>query len=147
MTNPSLEQLIGATVYDRAGEAIGRVENFYLDNESGVPTWVAMAGEGGRAPTLIPLEGAGYGTDDMSLRVPYAKEQIRTAPHLERDGGIDPRSEQQLMAYYSSGQRRSAGMTTTNTAGRQRIQTGTEEPMTYGTAEARRMRDENDYRT
>lgn len=133
MTNPTLEQLIGATVYDSAGEAIGRVENFYLDNESGAPTWVAMAGDIGRAPTLIPLDGADYGTEDMSLRVPYAKEQIRTAPHLENDGGIDSRSEQQLMAHYTSGQRRTAGPAM-NSAGRQRIQAGAEEPMTYGTA-------------
>ncbi|MBL1076479.1 PRC and DUF2382 domain-containing protein [Nocardia sp. 2] len=132
MANPTMESLIGATVYDSAGEPIGRVENFYLDNQTGAPTWVAMMDATGDGPTLIPLDGAGYRTEDMSLRVPYAEKQIRTAPHLEHDGRIDPRAEQELMAYYSSGQRRSIPMGATNAAARQRIRPGAEEPMTYG---------------
>ncbi|AYF76483.1 DUF2382 domain-containing protein [Nocardia yunnanensis] len=132
MANPTLEALIGATVYDSADEAIGRVENFYLDNETGTPTWVAMAGDGSRGPTLIPLDGAGYRTEDMSLRVPYAKDQISSAPHLEHDGKIDSQSEQQLLAHYRSGQRRGTGTAAMNIAGRQRVQPGPDEPMTYG---------------
>ncbi|WP_067824978.1 PRC and DUF2382 domain-containing protein [Nocardia inohanensis] len=132
MANPTLESLIGATVYDSAGEPIGRVDNFYLDDETGTPTWMAMETDAGSDPTLIPLDGAGYRAEDMTMQVPYAQEQIRSAPHLERDGHIDSGAEQRLMEHYGGGQRRGTGMGATYAAGRPRIRPGADEPMTYG---------------
>ncbi|WP_405494094.1 PRC-barrel domain-containing protein [Nocardia sp. NBC_00511] len=131
MATTTLESLIGCVVRDAAGAEIGRVENFYVDDESGDPTWASVSTGAGGGRSLMPLTGAQYRAEDNSLSVRVDRDQVRTAPHLEHDGHLDPQAEQQLLAYYSSGQR-----THSEAMGDRRIQQAADAPMTYGHGES-----------
>lgn len=134
MARTTLDSLIGCTLRDSAGAEIGRVESFYVDDETGAPTWAAVADDGPGGHTLTPLAGAEYRPEDNSLCVSVDRELVRSAPHLDHGGRLDPEAERELLAHYGGGQRR--GMTAT---GRQRVQPGPDEPMTYGRADAESM--------
>ncbi|MET9486124.1 PRC-barrel domain-containing protein [Nocardia sp. NPDC006630] len=128
MAKTTLDSLIGCTMYDTAGEQIGRVENFYVDDDSGEPTWAVVSTGMFGEHSLVPLMGAEYRAADTTLRVPAMKSQVDSAPHLDHDGRIEPRAEQELLAHYGADRRRAGA----DPAGRGRIQPGPDAPMTTG---------------
>ncbi|MFF2554741.1 YsnF/AvaK domain-containing protein [Nocardia sp. NPDC058058] len=131
MAKTTLESLIGSTARDAAGVEIGRIKSFFLDDESGAPTWAAVSMGRGEQAALAPLAGAEYRPEDNSVRLRVNREMVSTAPHLDHDGRIDPQAEQQLIAHYGGGQRRGAA----SVAGT-RIQPAMDEPMTHGYGDA-----------
>ncbi|MFB7720097.1 PRC and DUF2382 domain-containing protein [Nocardia sp. NPDC056100] len=131
MAKTTLEALIGSTARDEAGAEIGRIKSFFLDDESGTPTWAAVSMGGGQQACLAPLAGAEYRPEDNSVRLRVDREMVSTAPHLDHDGRIDAQAEQQLLAHYRGGQRRGAA----SVAGT-RIQPAMDEPMTHGYGDA-----------
>lgn len=138
MAEPTLESLIGCTAYDRLGRAIGQVEQFYVDNVSEEPTWAVVAAGTTGEHSLVPLTGAQYRAADRVLQVPVDNERVRSAPHVEHHGRIDPDDEQLLLEYYSVG-RRSTGR---QAGSAQRIQPGPDEPMTTGYPDDSMLRSE-----
>ncbi|MCU1642422.1 MAG: hypothetical protein JWN03_2697 [Nocardia sp.] len=128
MAKTTLDSLIGCMMYDNAGEQVGRIENFYMDDDSGAPTWAVVATGMFGEHALVPLADAEYRAADNTLRVRAAKAQVDSAPQLEHDGRIDPRAEQELLAHYGADRRRAAA----DNAGRSRIQPGSDAPMTHG---------------
>ncbi|WKG09796.1 PRC-barrel domain-containing protein [Nocardia sp. PE-7] len=127
MNEATLESLIGATVYDDHGDKIGKVKQIYLDNNSGSPTWAAVSTGLFSHDSLVPLAGAEHQADD-SLKLHVAKEQVKSAPHLDEGGRISAQSEQELFEHYHVDPR-TAGW---NTYGRREIHPGDETPMTHG---------------
>ncbi|MEU7629191.1 DUF2382 domain-containing protein [Nocardia sp. NPDC049220] len=95
-----LDTLIGSAVYDPGGDKIGKVKRVYIDNDSGSPTWVAVSTGLFSEDSLVPLAGARHRRDVGALQVQVAKEAVKSAPHLERDGLISPEAEQQLFDHY-----------------------------------------------
>jgi PRC-barrel domain protein len=88
------EQLTGLD-----GEQIGKVEEIYLDADSGEPEWALVhTGLFGTKRTFVPLAGATE--EEGQLRVPLTKEQIKGAPQVEPDGKLTTDEEHALYRHY-----------------------------------------------
>lgn len=99
ITQTDLEKLIGAKALDKGGDKIGKVDQIYLDNQSGAPKWAAVnTGLFGLSSSLVPLAGAAVSGDD--LVVAPTKAAVKDAPHLDADDGISAKQEQELYAHY-----------------------------------------------
>ena len=102
-----LTQMHGSPVVSRDGDEIGKVEEIFLDNETGRPEWIAVgAGFLGTKRVLVPLESAEIRGDAIS--VPYSADQVKSAPDVDADE-IGQDTEQELYAHYglAYGERRS----------------------------------------
>ena len=75
----------GKVLIDSDGEKIGKLQDVYVDVETDEPQFATVK-EGfiGRHLTFVPLGGVQIGPDD--LRVQVTKEQVRTAPDIEKHG-------------------------------------------------------------
>jgi uncharacterized protein (TIGR02271 family) len=95
----NLTELRGEQVSDRDGDKIGKLEEIYLDQETGKPAWALVkTGLFGSAGTFVPLAGATQ--DDDGLRVPYEKSLVKDAPNMEADGELSPDEESRLYKHY-----------------------------------------------
>ncbi|SDB84128.1 PRC-barrel domain-containing protein [Raineyella antarctica] len=94
----TINQLRGSTMVDQDGDKVGRVEQVYLDDATGQPTWVTVAtGLFGTRETFVPLDRTAWEGD--ALRVPFQKGFIKDAPNMEANGHLDPSEEDQLYRY------------------------------------------------
>ena len=83
--NISPDALFGTTVYDKDGDKIGKVDEVYLDNESGEPEWISVkTGLFGGNVSLLPLAQASRSGD--GIVVPFDKDLVKDAPH--HDPGV-----------------------------------------------------------
>ncbi|MDQ6851436.1 MAG: PRC and DUF2382 domain-containing protein [Actinomycetota bacterium] len=99
MTSINPDTITGAQVVGLDGSKIGKVENLYLDNQSGQPAWAAVkTGMFGGHVSLVPLEQAHL--DDETMTVPFDKEQVKNAPHYDPDTELSPQDEQDLYNHY-----------------------------------------------
>jgi hypothetical protein len=91
--------LEGATVIGGDGRKLGTVEAVYSDNASGSAAWAAVrSGMFGGSVALVPLAAATYSGDE--LRVPFDKEQLRTAPHHDPGRELSRWDEADLFRHY-----------------------------------------------
>jgi uncharacterized protein (TIGR02271 family) len=98
----TVDQCIGRSLLDADGERIGKVEDVYLDNQTGQPEWFAVkTGWFGSRISFVPIQGASTEADDLS--VPYSKSQVKDAPNAEADGQLSQEEEAQLYAHYGVG--------------------------------------------
>src|SRR3954452_9915830 len=89
----------GMEAVDSDGDKIGKVEDIYLDRQSGEPEWVAIKGGlFGSKTSFAPIRDASVSGD--AVRLPFDKEQVKDAPKVEADGELSPEEEQQLYAHY-----------------------------------------------
>jgi uncharacterized protein (TIGR02271 family) len=81
------------------GDKIGKIEDIYLDRQSGEPEWVAIKGGlFGSKTSFAPIRDASASGD--AIRLPFSKEQVKDAPKVEADGELSPQEEQELYAHY-----------------------------------------------
>ena len=101
MTTYGIEELTamrGASVYSADGEKIGKVEEVYVDEETGQPEWLGLGtGFFGTKRVLVPVQGAQSAED--GLRVPYDKEQVKETPDIDAEQ-ISQETEAQLYRHY-----------------------------------------------
>ncbi|MGO3328221.1 DUF2382 domain-containing protein [Gordonia sp. (in: high G+C Gram-positive bacteria)] len=129
ITQTDLEKLIGAKALDKGGDKIGKVDQIYLDNQSGAPKWAAVnTGLFGLSSSLVPLAGAAVSGDD--LVVAPTKAAVKDAPHLDADDGISAKQEQELYAHYG------IRPTATDNSGKHAAQGQAPQRETAGTAAA-----------
>lgn len=113
----SLDRLSGATIYDRAGDKIGKLGTVYLDNHTGEPTFATVStGLFGTSESFVPLQGAQMDGED--LRVEYTKDQVKDAPRVDAGGELAPAEEARLYEHYQldTGDARAEGTGGTGTA-------------------------------
>jgi sporulation protein YlmC with PRC-barrel domain len=92
-------QFRGEQLIDTNGEQVGKVEEIYLDAESGEPEWALVnTGLFGTKRTFVPLAGATE--DDGRLRVPLEKSKVKDAPQVEPDGKLTKDEEAALYRHY-----------------------------------------------
>lgn len=101
-----IRMMLEATVYDRAGEKIGKVGQVYIDDHTGQPEWITVnMGLFGTSESFVPLEPVELRGD--TVVVPFDKEQVKSAPHVESfDGRLSEQQEQELFRYYGVGETR-----------------------------------------
>src|SRR3954447_22740546 len=94
-----LLQKRGQDLYDQSGEKIGKIEEIYLDADTGAPEWALVnTGLFGTKSTFVPLREAT--TEGDTLRVPYEKAHIKDAPQAEPDGQLSQHEEAELYSHY-----------------------------------------------
>ncbi len=99
MTMTDLRNWKGLDVVDPTGERIGEIEDIYLDEQTDQPEWLAVrTGLFGRRVSFVPLAEAQASGD--AVVVPYAKEQVKDAPHAEPDGILSEEEEAALYDHY-----------------------------------------------
>jgi stress response protein YsnF len=98
LTEREVAAAIGSTAYGPDGSKIGTVENFFVDDRTGVPTWVSVTtGLFGSRHSIAPATEASVG--DGGLRLPVTAEAVKAAPRLAGTH-LDPAEEQALRAHY-----------------------------------------------
>ena len=92
-------QFRGQQLTDRDGEKIGRLEEIYLDADSGECEWALVhTGLFGTKRTFVPLGGATEA--DGQLQVPLEKASVKDAPQVEPNGQLTKDEEAQLYGHY-----------------------------------------------
>jgi hypothetical protein len=107
----------GKTVRDRDGEKAGTLGAIYLDGETDAPAYAGvLTGLFRRNESVVPLEGARE--VDGDVQVPYAQEQIRSAPNVDPDVALSDDEESRLLAHYGGGEPEAATVRTEESAPR-----------------------------
>ena len=92
-------QMRGLTAVDRDGDKIGKIEDVYLDQDTGRPEWLAVGGGlFSSGVSFIPLAEATVEGDNV--RVPYEKSHVKDAPRAEADGALSQAEEARLYRHY-----------------------------------------------
>ena len=90
---------VGREAVGEDGAKIGKVQEIYLDDQTGQPEWLAIkTGMFGSKVSFAPLAGAT--AEGEALRVPFSKEKVKDAPRVDVDGHLEPGEEEELYAYY-----------------------------------------------
>jgi sporulation protein YlmC with PRC-barrel domain len=104
MTTPEYyaQLLEQGVVIGKDEDVIGRVGQVYLDNETGVASWVTVkTGWFGTRESFVPLQAATI--RGAEVRVPYDKDTIKGAPHHEFAEQLSRQDEDDLYTYYGIG--------------------------------------------
>jgi uncharacterized protein (TIGR02271 family) len=89
----------GHDVVDRDGDRIGKLEEIYLDEQTGQPEWALVkTGMFGGKGTFVPLADAQPSGDD--LRVAFEKSQVKDAPSVDAEQQLSPQEEAELYRHY-----------------------------------------------
>ncbi len=92
-------ELRGLNVIGASGDKLGKVDEVYLDNETGKPEWVAVkTGLFGSNVSLVPVAAADYSGSELS--VPFGKDQVKNAPNHDPGREISVEDEKELFTYY-----------------------------------------------
>lgn len=95
----TLDRWRALAIVDRDGTTVGTISEFYLDRETGHPTWALVnTGLFGTTQTFVPLVHATEIAD--GLQVPYEKRHIRGTPRVDLHDELSPDEEAALFAHY-----------------------------------------------
>jgi len=95
----TLDRWRALAIVDRDGTTVGTVSEFYLDRETGHPTWALVnIGLFGATRTFVPLVHAIEIGD--GLQVPYEKRHIKDSPHIDPHDQLTPDEEAILFTHY-----------------------------------------------
>ena len=109
------ERFEGYELVDADGQTVGRVHSLWLDTATGEPEFVAVkAGMMGRTH-IVPVAGAQTDGGTRQLRVPYRRDQINSAPHIDETAELSEQEEAQVYRHY--GVQRSEAPSPTGLAG------------------------------
>jgi hypothetical protein len=95
----TLDRWRALAIVDRDGATVGTIKEFYLDRETGYPTWALVnTGLFGATQTFVPLVHATEISD--GLQVPYEKNHIKDTPKVDLRDELSPEEEAELFAHY-----------------------------------------------
>lgn len=106
------------SVVDSTGEKIGYLGEVYLDDKTGLPEWVTVAGGMfGTHASFIPLREAEIIEDQVCVR--YPKDLIKHSPRVKAHDHLTPKLEDELYQHYGV-ENGSMGLPATGTGGEPR---------------------------
>src|SRR3954463_6164771 len=92
-------QLRGTQLVDSSGSKVGKIDEIYLDEQTGQPEWLAVnTGLFGSNVSFVPLAQAT--TEGEAVCVPYEKSQTKAAPNAKADGQLSQEEEARLYRHY-----------------------------------------------
>lgn len=100
---PELRRMLAEhpTAYSADGDKLGTVKRAYLDDETGAPTFVTIAGGLlAGAEYLVPAEDVTLLED--RVHVDFAKDVVTGAPAVDVERTLDPDTEDELYLYYAA---------------------------------------------
>jgi uncharacterized protein (TIGR02271 family) len=93
------QSVVGKDVVGADGEKIGKVEDLYVDTDQRQPEWAAVStGFFGTHISLVPIAEASEEGD--TVRVPYSKDQVKSAPHYDPGRQLSDEDEADLFRHY-----------------------------------------------
>jgi uncharacterized protein YrrD len=99
-TSPDPQEYVHRAAVDPDGDRIGKVSKVYLDDHTGQPQWVLVeTGLFGTQDSFAPVHGSRIDGERVVLAV--SKEQVKDAPHIDKDAHISQSEEDTLRQYYS----------------------------------------------
>jgi uncharacterized protein (TIGR02271 family) len=94
------DRFAGYTVYDQAGEKIGKVDDLFVD-ESDQPEYIGVKmGFFGTSSTLIPWQLATVDEANGRIDVSVDKDTAKNGPAFDDDREITPEYENHVYSYY-----------------------------------------------
>ena len=98
-TDSAVAEWRGSSAVDGDGDRIGKIEEIYMDAETGKPEWLAVTtGLFGSKVSFVPIAEASEAGGEV--RVPYDKQQVKDAPTAEADGELSQEEEAALYRHY-----------------------------------------------
>jgi len=100
MTHIAIDEakaLVGRTLVDRDGTIVGKIAGPLGDPEHGQVAWLAVEVDDAQHRAVIPVVDLDLGGD--AVRVPYARQQVLEAPHVE-SSDIESDDDHALRAWY-----------------------------------------------
>ena len=95
----NIKDLFNATAYDKNGEKLGDVNEVFVDDQSGQPTFVEVNhGLFGMNFSLVPLRGHDFSGDDLKLG--FSKDRIKDAPDFDSDKPLTPEAQSDIFKHY-----------------------------------------------
>ena len=95
----NIKDLFNATAYDKNGEKLGDVNEVFVDDQSGQPTFVEVNhGLFGMNSSLVPLRGHDFSGDDLKLG--FSKDRIKDAPDFDSDKPLTPEAQSDIFNHY-----------------------------------------------
>jgi uncharacterized protein (TIGR02271 family) len=89
----------GRTMIASDGDKIGKIDEIYLDEETGRPEWALVnTGLLGTKSNFVPLIGAT--SEGEEVRVEHTKDQVKDAPGVDPDGQLSQQEEATLYRHY-----------------------------------------------
>jgi uncharacterized protein (TIGR02271 family) len=89
----------GRTMITRDGDKIGKIDEIYLDEETGRPEWALVnTGLLGMKSNFVPLTGAESVNDEVLVE--YSKDQVKEAPGMDPEGQLSQQEEAELYSHY-----------------------------------------------
>ena len=98
ITEDDVDALGGSDAVDRDGRVIGEVEQVYLDDRTGTPTWVAVETGLASGPQFVPLHEAWMEGGEVTF--PYTRDRIARAPQLPPGEHLGVEQERRLYDHY-----------------------------------------------
>lgn len=90
---------IGRMLTDASGHRIGRIDDVYIDDDTGLPEWLAVtAGLMGPITHFVPVRVANLSAD--GVQVPFPKDRVKVAPIAGADGRLSRMEKGRLYAHY-----------------------------------------------
>lgn len=94
-----IKDLLNATAYDKDGEKLGDVNEIFVDDNTGKPTFVDVKhGLFGMNSSLVPLRGHDFNSDE--LRLAFSKDRIKDAPDFDSDSALTPEQQNDIFRHY-----------------------------------------------
>ncbi|MDR7330358.1 PRC and DUF2382 domain-containing protein [Corynebacterium guangdongense] len=98
-TNRQIRELLDATAYDVDGDKLGKVNEVYINDNSGQPDFIEVNhGLFGMSSSLVPLRGHSLENDHLTLAFP--KDRIKDAPNLDADAHLSREDQDRLYNHY-----------------------------------------------
>ena len=101
-TSPGMSEISswrGRVMVGSDSEKIGKIDEIYLDEETGQPEWALVnTGLFGMKSNFVPLTGAS--PEGEEVRVDYTKDQVKDAPGVDPQGQLSKREEATLYRHY-----------------------------------------------
>jgi len=103
-TRPDLAEArswVGSRVTDSLGSGLGRLEDVWVDADSGDPAWLLIREGrfGSGKHRLVPFEGATAGGGQLWL--PYERDLVRSSPVIRSSDILTPSLSERLRAHYT----------------------------------------------
>lgn len=95
----NVKDLLTATAYDNNGDKVGDVNEVFVDDDSGQPTFVDVNhGLFGMGNSLVPLRGHSVEGDTLTLA--FAKDRIKDAPDFDAEKPLTPEQQSEIYQHY-----------------------------------------------
>jgi sporulation protein YlmC with PRC-barrel domain len=89
----------GRAVVDRDGHKIGTFDEIYLEEGTNEPAWAAVKpGRFALRRRVVPIATAE--ADGEHVRVPFTKDQVKSAPTIDSDGWVPERDQTVILRHY-----------------------------------------------